>query len=346
MIEDLFKVGRAFSDMVTRYRQAILDATVAAYAPVQTWRCSHISKDWCSREELIGEILLKHVPILLRQEKRPNVDLQAIFDVGTAVHFFWQREYLGPFGILYGIWKTNCCNTYTCGPIPQKPVSGEPGKYHYGICANCGRPFSVEYEEICFSIPVPGRAISGHCDGVCFDNVDNGWRIVELKTMNTFQFKKLDAPLPAHVEQLNLYMHAMQNYPELSSLHTYRPELSKQIAASLLPGLIVYIDKNSDSGNIKTYTVKYNLQLANTLIDRVREANLCLAASDLGHMEHVLPDGLLEDSCGACKGAKCPVQRICKLCSTVGDVVEYYSGGAHEVEKEDESDWSQCSWGE
>lgn len=164
----------------------------------------------------------------------------AKFDIGTALHEWYQNMYLGPMDLLIGKWKCKYCGTVAsnykmpdgfCTSCMQKRVSINGvicsdciwDTNAKRICQLCPRWGGWEYQEPFVNDPATG--IVGHCDGIV-----KQWGktyVLEMKTMDTYYFDRLTEPRDDHVFQVRLYMHI----------------LNVQL------GLVLYIDKNARGEN-------------------------------------------------------------------------------------------------
>lgn len=85
---------------------------------------SHRATDVWHPSELAGGLCARQI-ILMRRHNIPSpvweVDtgLQRIFDIGHAVHQWYQERYLGPAGLLYGKWRCNRCHYVVEGLMPR-----------------------------------------------------------------------------------------------------------------------------------------------------------------------------------------------------------------------------------
>lgn len=139
----------------------------------------------CPRQEVIRH-RLKHEAV-----ERIDHKLQRTFDIGSAVHWWLQNKWFGPWGTLVGIWKCSSCAKTFKGVMPMK-------------CCTDQRDFV--YEE--FSLEDKNYGITGHIDGVL---ATPDLKALEIKTCNSMQYqmitsKRKDA-MEAHKDQLQLYMY-------------------------------------------------------------------------------------------------------------------------------------------
>jgi len=130
---------------------------------------------------------------------------QAIFDVGTAVHRWWQEQYFGPMEVLKGLWECRKCG-FTVGPfMPMTPHAQCFETEFIGVNHNSYWRF-VEPE-----ILVLEWGIVGHCDGVYVlakDTAAEEDALLEIKTAGPKFWTGGLRPYPANIYQMNLYMWA------------------------------------------------------------------------------------------------------------------------------------------
>jgi hypothetical protein len=174
---------------------------------------------------------------------------QAKFDIGHAMHAWYQNRYLGPAGLLKGTWRCVACNKTVLGLMPkvvcdcQKPCVDcvwPAGATLQRVCQLCYRtPSTWEYEEMGLSWLEAG--IVGHCDGI----LDRSGSIklnpedvvLEMKTITPDLFKLLTDAKEAHQYQCRLYMKM----------------------TGLRRGVVIYIDKSADDkAPVKEFEVAYD----------------------------------------------------------------------------------------
>ena len=89
-------------------------------------------------------------------------------------------------------------------------------------------------------VALENELLHGRCDGIVV--INNEPHVLELKSINTFGFKKLEAPKKEHVKQLMLYLH----YFKINN------------------GIFLY--ENKDNQELKEFTIKYDPKMAEELI--------------------------------------------------------------------------------
>lgn len=154
----------------------------------------------------------------------PSAILQAKFDIGHAMHAWYQNKYFGPMGILWGRW--NCSS---CGDMIRNSFMPE-------VPCDCENSRIAVWEYVETRVFCQGLNIVGHCDGI-IDRGDGDQYVLELKTMDPYLFSKLKEPQEAHKCQVRWY--------------AWMQGIDK--------GLIVYIDKSANGKDpIKEFVVKHD----------------------------------------------------------------------------------------
>jgi len=144
------------------------------------------------------------------------------YDMGHALHYWWQERYLGPKQELWGDWMCTACSCPECdveygsGDKETCAVCRKTGrKITRGLMpmnCECGVPWqdAVRYMEL----PVYDEELDycGHCDGILVHAPNR--RLFEFKTMSPSEYEKLEkrskpytnGPHPDHVVQAHAYM--------------------------------------------------------------------------------------------------------------------------------------------
>ncbi len=145
----------------------------------------HASSLWktCVRQRLLTKI---HNPKPLPMAAGNYLT----FDVGHALHHWWQNKYLGPMGILLGEWFCRRCNKIVNdGTKPE-------------ACYECKSRSSIEYKE--YRVVNKEVGYVGSCDGVL--QMDNKKYVFEFKTASASDFPGITKPKSEHVVQAHAYM--------------------------------------------------------------------------------------------------------------------------------------------
>lgn len=227
-----------------------------------------------------------------------NPKLRRIFDNGHSLHDRWQR-YLTLLSVvmpeagimLIGDWKCKGCG-HQLSPdkeIPY-PLSGVMEKiklkgvsWSAGIksdepidCLECGS-HRWKYNE--FKLRKESLRMVGKRDGkLVYD--DGRKLLLEIKSINTFQFKSLLEPLPKHKRQFCFYM-LMDGTKE---------------------GLFLYEDKNNQM--LKWFYFKYDSSL---IEDELKLLDYANASIDSETLPGTLPQ---HPNCETCK--LCGHKKVCK----------------------------------
>ena len=168
----------------------------------------------CYRAKMYDEYLLevmKNDPDVKFNvyEETITATLQAKFDIGHAIHHWYQNHYLGPMGILKGGWRCPHCDTVKQGFRPANVCSCGVDRWRF-----------VEPETL-----IPELNIVGHCDGI-IDRGDGEW-VMDIKTIDPERFKALSEPSLSYVYQVHCYM----------------------MALNIRRAIILYVDKSSNLAN-------------------------------------------------------------------------------------------------
>jgi len=149
----------------------------------------------CARQYLLREMYPKVWIEDLDLSTRQN------FDIGSALHHWYQDHYCGPAGILKGNWCCTGCNKVhkdSFMPTECEQCGNKPGQY------NLNRAFlfqesGVYHHEL---------KIKGHHDGALYLD-SNGYTrgyVVDFKTIRSDLFERLEKPYDSYIFQINIYM--------------------------------------------------------------------------------------------------------------------------------------------
>lgn len=152
----------------------------------------HASSLWktCARQRVLIEV---HKDQIVEERLTPGSFLT--FDIGHAMHHWWQNNYLGPMQILHGNWFCKRCDKVTHTGFQPKNCT---------VCATDRR--NMEYAE--FSVRDEAMGYVGHCDGVL--HLGNYQAVFEFKTASPSEYDKLTQPKLQHVVQSHAYMHGLK----------------------------------------------------------------------------------------------------------------------------------------
>lgn len=188
----------------------------------------------CARHEVLTQISPREFEPFTVDPK-----LRRIFDVGTQHHDWFQNEYLGPMGILWGRWQCSRCHDIRWGFMPEdrcgcaelgtskvpscakwcldKEASDAKGQYVWnelaieerGGCRHCATwgqwlfkevPIRVERDDL-------EKPIVGHSDGLL--KLEH-WTVFEMKSINDRGFGLLPEARDHHRNQAEIYGHLIQ----------------------------------------------------------------------------------------------------------------------------------------
>ena len=163
-----------------------------------------------------GQLLAYRNNISSREMVSPG--MQVTFDIGNALHEFFQNSYKYLGNNRLGWWRCVSCDHVIFGRKPSQK------------CIKCGAsPEALRYLEHTLNLPkdIP---VSGHID--CFLEVSPGdVRVLDFKTINGEDFANLQSPKAEHCIQVNGYMHYIQS------------DLKMPIRINPERGLLLYISK-------------------------------------------------------------------------------------------------------
>lgn len=181
--------------------------------PVRSWHASSLYF-LCPRELALRAVLGD------AQEKlRTDPRLESRMDYGTALHRWWQEEYLGPAGILIADWECDRCGEVVSGRMPEKAHECRTIRLVEGASAAvllkprdaAGAHWRVRETRARFSEPHWSRPISGKLDGLMEGEPPSGSAsrrgVLELKSWSFLPVR--DVP-PEYVWQANIYMRILE----------------------------------------------------------------------------------------------------------------------------------------
>jgi hypothetical protein len=135
--------------------------------------------------------------------------LERKFNIGHACHHWWQNEYYGPMRLLTGKWRCSSCGTVVNGFKPD---------------SSCGNAIYINDPSVSddlSSIPCIDNSskwifmepeveydykdlhVVGSCDGILFYRDE--LHVLEMKNMESSQWKELKVPREKYVKQANTY---------------------------------------------------------------------------------------------------------------------------------------------
>lgn len=248
------------------------------------------------------------------------------FDVGHAMHFWWQERYLGPKQELWGDWMCAACPCPKCGPHIAKlgDLSREEKQEIYKSCGTCqktGRKVTrgfmplecscgVSWQDAVryLELPVENEELDyvGHTDGVL---VHSKWpkRVFEFKTISPTEYDKLNAgPKLDHIVQAHAYMSPL----------------------GLDEALIIYENKGSQAkwsvnmfgqfvaGDAKVlpFTVRFDQELWDGIVLRIHDHHRSLTVvNDFREKGKPLPRAEISKFARVCEDNKCDIAKRCPV---------------------------------
>lgn len=225
----------------------------------------------CERR-LVLERLLKKAKA---SPERVDSKMQRIFDVGKALHAWYQNQYFGAMGVLWGRW------------VPRE------GKARWGFRPES--PPAWDYDEIPFEVKLQDcdDTLYGHADGVV--KVRSKFYVLELKTSNTRNFGLLTEADPKHIAQATTYMELINK--------GWVKGCSRELIPHVDGAIILYINK--DDSREKEYFVPYDEVAGAIELQRPRTVDTALRDKILPEREEECPD-----SKAPC-AVDCPMSSAC-----------------------------------
>jgi len=157
-------------------------------------RCSELPK-FVERPQKI--VALQRLSDLTVAPAKNEIGEQLNFDVGHAVHGWWQNEYLARLTdqfALWGYWRCVCgLGGSAKGVIEKKPT----------LC-RCGLGVGMTYEEV--TVYDHRLRLTGHPDALLGETAPQF--IGEIKTIGSDRWEKLRGPTLEHQVQVHAYMFA------------------------------------------------------------------------------------------------------------------------------------------
>lgn len=172
----------------------------------------------CPREEVIR--YLKKIPTI----EQYDVWTLYNFAIGNAIHDMFREQILGPMQKLKGHWECRECRRTT--KIALMPT----------VCPKCK---TEGYDNFKFVEPRFEREfVACHPDGIL---VEEGERILELKTISDKGFSKLLKPMAEHERQVQMYLD-LANIDEAVIVYIRKERI---IAGGVLQVKVFVVKKNS-----------------------------------------------------------------------------------------------------
>lgn len=211
--------------------------------------CSSLFQVCARKEGLIKKLNPPHEKIVAGQ--------QLTFDIGHAMHYWWQHRYLGPRQELWGDWFCSGCKSTTRGFMPMS--------------CSCGTDWRSGIHYVELEVKDETLGYIGHTDGILVDRASNKRRIFEFKSISDSEYKKLKGPKPSHIIQAHAYMRRLG--PE-EALIVYANK-GIQCEWSRVDGEI-----RAGKINVKPFVVKFDAKLWSEVETRIKERKEALTVFD------------------------------------------------------------------
>jgi hypothetical protein len=230
--------GSVLTDQVVKFLETYEDD----YAKDEFYHVSSLYY-MCPRCELYQRVL---PPEMFAGEALDAVT-RAKFDIGHAMHYWYQNKYLGPMGVLKGTWECVRCDEKRNGFYPKLDSSKchHGGKHRWEFVE--AHVFSEEWE------------IKGKYDGL-LDFGDGEEIVLDIKTSDPDWFKKMKKPWDSAVAQLQVYMW-------LLGVHK---------------GVLLYVDKSANGPvPVKDFKVEFDPSAVEDAKGKISEIRLGLTSHTL-----------------------------------------------------------------
>ena len=130
-------------------------------------------------------------------------------------------------------------------------------------------------------VPIPeDQLFSGRADAIV--DIDNELYVVEIKAVSRNKFERLSEPDPAHVAQLQLYLHYL----------------------NIDRGVILV--ENKDTQGLKEFVIKKDVKLVNRILVHFKMLKMQIVNDEIPERPKDLP---------AWKCNYCPYSRVCDTCN-------------------------------
>jgi CRISPR/Cas system-associated exonuclease Cas4 (RecB family) len=129
----------------------------------------------------------------------------------------------------------------------------------------------------------PQEIISGRADAIV--TINNELYVVDFKSMNSYKFKTLEAPLGDNVNQIQLYLHYFK----------------------IPKGILLYVDKNTLA--LKEFLINYNPALSESLVSSLESLKVKIDGN-------IIPAQLLDYP----QNMQCKYCAFKEICKTAGGV--------------------------
>jgi len=240
---------------------------------------------FCPREYVLG---YKYGKV---KEAFTEYPLMQQFELGSALHFWYQNFSKVFKDVLYGYWRC-----WACGNLRGKGKSffGTRKEVKATPCEHCGaKPDATFYHEFYFRVDEPYRVV-GKIDG--FIMKDNELYIIDFKTF----FEKGDFPKPQDKIQLAGYMFFYELLPD---------DLKLSYKVNTSAGYLYYISKKF---NYRDSILAYEVQKEDKLIEPIKK--------NVGMFTRGVKEGIIPEPFDICirsgwsrgKAKNCYLRDLCR----------------------------------
>lgn len=199
----------------------------------------------CPRCEIYKAVL----PAEMLPQDRLDAITKARFDVGHAMHYWYQNKYLGPMGVLKGKWQCSRCHDVVRGLMPT------------GFCKKCAGEGRDKVKEWVFDETVVLSKkwnIKGKTDGVLV--LDDLEYVLDIKTCKPSLFGSLKSAWPSGVYQVQVYMWLLK----------------------IERGILLYVDKSVDGSTpVKEFPVEYSLDTINNTKGKIAAFQMAMESKTM-----------------------------------------------------------------
>jgi hypothetical protein len=186
-LKDLIREFHGTEELSSAISQFIREREAKGFGREEGWHPSQFA-GMCPRLAVLERLLVSP-----KKDQKIDAGMHRVFDVGHALHWWYQNKYFAKMGILWGKWECRFCGSFSWGLTPSE-------------CRGCGRENSeFTYKEVPLRARLDGCVLPvvGHVDGIIRFN--NTWYVIEIKTMNSYGHGALDEPYLAHNLQAQIY---------------------------------------------------------------------------------------------------------------------------------------------
>ncbi len=204
---------------------------------------------FCPREYAIGFLTDSATESFI------DFPLQQQFDLGSALHWYYQNKSKVFKDVLCGYFKCKACNNFRKNKDSTQYFGTKPDT----DCETCGAlKGATEYDEFMFRVDEPYRVV-GKIDGVLMK--DGVYRFIDFKSY--WQKPASGFPAGKDVAQLASYAYFYSLLPD---------EMKFPVPIDTSTAYLHYISKKFSYGeSLLTYPIKPTDKMITTIVDRVSQ---------------------------------------------------------------------------